>query len=144
MTTESHNGDNYILEEQIGFLLRLAQQRHTALFAECFDNDMTPTQWAVIAKLKQIGECSQNLLGRHTAMDVATIQGVVERLKRRDILVSQPDPEDRRRVVLRLSENGKALYESKRKNALEATLATLAPLNVVERKQLGALLRKLT
>lgn len=133
----------YQLDDQIGFILRLAQQRHTAIFSECFENDLTPTQWAVISKLKQIGACSQNLLGRHTAMDVATIQGVVDRLKKRDLLVSKPDPDDRRRVVLSLSSEGEALFERRLKSAVEATEATLAPLNAAERRQLHDLLLKM-
>lgn len=142
MTTETETAA-YILDEQIGFILRLVQQRHAAIFSECFESDLTPTQWAVISKLKQIGECSQNLLGRHTAMDVATIQGVVDRLKKRDLLISKPDPDDRRRVVLSLSGEGEALFQRRRQSAIEATEATLAPLNAAERRQLNDLLQKM-
>jgi DNA-binding MarR family transcriptional regulator len=143
MTTETESAAGYVLDEQIGFILRLVQQRHTTLFSECFENDLTPTQWAVISKLKQIGECSQNLLGRHTAMDVATIQGVVDRLKKRDLLISKPDPDDRRRVVLSLSGEGEALFQRRVKSAFEATEATLSPLNAAERRQLRDLLQKM-
>lgn len=142
MATEAEKP--YILDEQVGFMLRLVQQRHALLFSECFENDLTPTQWAVISKLKQIGECSQNLLGRHTAMDVATIQGVVDRLKRRGLLISKPDPDDRRRVVLRLSADGEALFHRRIASGFEATEATLAPLTAGERRQLIELLHKLT
>lgn len=143
MPPESDTSDGYVLDEQIGFILRLAQQRHTTLFAECFANDVTPTQWAAISKLMQIGECSQNLLGRHTAMDVATIQGVVERLKKRNLLTSKPDPDDKRRVVLSVSKEGEELYHRHLASAKEATEATLGALNAVERQQLKELLKKI-
>jgi DNA-binding MarR family transcriptional regulator len=143
MTTETETASGYVLDEQIGFILRLVQQRHTTIFSDCFENDLTPTQWAVISKLKQIGECSQNLLGRHTAMDVATIQGVVDRLKKRNLLISKPDPDDRRRVVLSLSEEGEALFHRRVGSAVEATEATLSPLNSAERRQLHDLLQKM-
>ena len=42
--------------------------------------DLTPTQWAALAKLRELGDCSQNHLGRLTAMDAATIKEVVDRL----------------------------------------------------------------
>ena len=76
-------GAGYVLDDQVGFLLRQVQQRHVSIFARHFGVDMTPMQWAALAKLAEVGECSQNLLGRHTAMDVATIKGVAERLAKR-------------------------------------------------------------
>jgi len=143
MALESDTSDGYVLDEQIGFILRQAQQRHTTIFAECFNNDVTPTQWAAISKLVQIGECSQNLLGRHTAMDVATIQGVVDRLKKRNLLTSKPDPDDKRRVVLSVSKEGEELYRRHLASAKEATEATLGTLDAAEREQLKALLKKI-
>jgi hypothetical protein len=58
----------YLLDEQVGFLLRQATQRHTAIFAARMIEDLTPTQWAALARLSERGPCSQNLLGRCTAM----------------------------------------------------------------------------
>src|SRR5689334_24617998 len=72
----------YVLDHQIGFALRLAHQRHCALFAERIgDAELTPTQWAALAKLWQTGPTSQNRLGRLTGMDASTIRGVVNRLR---------------------------------------------------------------
>ena len=95
---------SYALDRQIGFLLRQAQQRHTAIFARLMLDDVTPTQWATLAKLQEIGGCSQNLLGRHVAMDAATIKGVVDRLLARDLVVVAADPSDSRRLTIDLSE----------------------------------------
>jgi DNA-binding MarR family transcriptional regulator len=145
-SSEAERGDAnepYVLDEQVGFLLRQAQQRHAALFAECFGEDLTPMQWAVVSKLAEIGECSQNLLGRHTAMDVATIKGVVERLARRKLLTSRPDPEDRRRVTISLSPAGRRLYERHLRDALNATDVTLKPLRPADRATLIRLLKQL-
>ena len=64
---------SYILDEQIGFVLRQVWQRHATIFAREIGINLTPTQWAALAKLTETGPCSQNLLGRLTAMDVATI-----------------------------------------------------------------------
>src|SRR5206468_1789491 len=41
----------YRLDDQVGFVLRQAQQRHTALFASLMIEGLTPTQWAALAKL---------------------------------------------------------------------------------------------
>ena len=133
----------YVLDDQVGFVLRQAYQRHTALFAEHLGETLTPTQWAVLAKLAELGTCSQNMLGRLTAMDVATIKGVVERLIKRDLIETRADPDDRRRVVLSLSQPGRDLYERLAGAALEISQRTLAPLDAAERATLLSLLAKL-
>ena len=132
-----------MLEEQVGFILRQVYQRHAALFAERFGDDITPMQWAAIAKLGEIGECSQNLLGRLTAMDVATVKGVVERLAKRGLIDTRPDPTDRRRVVVSLTKEGRAVFGRKAAAALAITEETLAPLSPAERDTLAALLARL-
>src|SRR6266446_7616463 len=73
---------SYILDEQIGFILRQVWQRHATIFAREIGINLTPTQWAALAKLNETGPCSQNQLGRLTAMDVATIKGVIDRSAR--------------------------------------------------------------
>jgi DNA-binding MarR family transcriptional regulator len=41
--------------------------------------NLTPTQWRALSKLTGASPRSQNQLGRLTAMDVATIKGVIDR-----------------------------------------------------------------
>ena len=70
-----------MLEDQVGFLLRCAHQRATEIFNAVMARfGVTPTQFAALAKLDDLGSVSQNQLGRLTAMDPATISGVVGRL----------------------------------------------------------------
>ena len=92
---------SYILDEQIGFILRQVWQRHATIFAREIGINLTPTQWAALAKLTETGPCSQNLLGRLTAMDVATIKGVIDRLTARGLTETSPDPEDGRRLLVK-------------------------------------------
>src|ERR1700745_1400993 len=84
----------YVLEEQIGFILRQVWQRHAAIFAAGIGANLTPPQWAALAKLAETGPCSQNQLGRLTAMDVATIKGVIDRLTARGLTETSADPQD--------------------------------------------------
>ena len=62
---------DYALEQQIGFKLRLANQRHLEIFNRRMP-DITPTQFAVLAKLRDEARISQNHLGRLVGMDAAT------------------------------------------------------------------------
>jgi DNA-binding MarR family transcriptional regulator len=134
---------DYRLEEQVGFLLRRASQRHVAIFAEHLGEEVTPTRWAVLAKLYETGPSSQNRLGRLTAMDGATIKGVVDRLIERGLIETQPDPTDARRRVIALSETGRRLVERSVGQAHAITRETLGPLTPQERAALLGLLRKL-
>jgi DNA-binding MarR family transcriptional regulator len=133
----------YVLEEQIGFILRQVWQRHTTIFAREIGINLTPTQWAALAKLAETGPCSQNQLGRLTAMDVATIKGVIDRLSARGLTETSPDPEDGRRLMVSLTRAGQQFADKAVPNALLITRETLAPLDARERETLLALLGKL-
>jgi DNA-binding MarR family transcriptional regulator len=136
---------DYVVEDQIGHLLRRAHQRATAIFlAELGEKfSVTPTQYAALVKLHDLGEISQNRLGRLTAMDPATIQGVIKRLEERKLIERSGDPADKRRTALRLSPAGEALVVAMIPNGIKVTETTLAPLDAAEREGLLALLRRL-
>jgi MarR family transcriptional regulator, lower aerobic nicotinate degradation pathway regulator len=134
---------SYTLDDQVGFILRQVHQRHTLIFANRMDHDITPTQWAALAKLMEAGPCSQNLLGRLTAMDAATIKGVVDRLVRRDLAQTSADPSNKRRLLVALTPTGRAFASELTARAHAITEETLAPLSAREREVLLALLRKM-
>src|SRR6516165_6927541 len=134
---------SYVLDEQVGFILRQVWQRHSAIFARDIGTNLTPTQWAALSKLAETGPCSQNQLGRLTAMDVATIKGVIDRLSARGLTETSPDPEDGRRLLVSLTRAGQQLAEKAAPNALAISKETLAPLDARERETLLALLNKL-
>jgi MarR family transcriptional regulator, lower aerobic nicotinate degradation pathway regulator len=134
----------YRLAEQVGHLLRRAHQRASAIFQERIGNrNLTPTQFAVLATLLENRPLSQNQLGRETAMDPATIQGVVARLRERDLIDRIPAPQDRRRFLIRLTDKGSALVDSAIADARRVTQETLAPLSREEQATFLALLRRL-
>jgi DNA-binding MarR family transcriptional regulator len=132
----------YRLDDQVGFLLRRVNQRHLAVFSEVIP-EVTTTQLAALARLAEEGPMSQNQLGRATAMDAATIKGVVGRLVNRRLVTTAPSAEDRRRLIVDLTPEGRALFEQVRARGFEATRQTLAPLSPAEQERFLALLRKL-
>jgi DNA-binding MarR family transcriptional regulator len=133
----------YILDEQIGFILRQVWQRHAVIFARDIGINLTSAQWAALSKLNETGPCSQNQLGRLTAMDVATIKGVIDRLTARGLTETSPDPEDGRRLLVSLTRAGQQTAEKAAQNALAISRETLAPLDAKERETLFALLNKI-
>ena len=134
---------SYILDDQIGFILRQVWQRHSAIFAREIGINLTSAQWAALSKLVETGPCSQNQLGRLTAMDVATIKGVIDRLTARGLTETSRDPEDGRRILVSLTRAGQQTAEKAAPHALAITRETLAPLDARERETLMGLLEKL-
>jgi DNA-binding MarR family transcriptional regulator len=135
---------DYRVEDQVGFLLRRANQRHTAIFADgMVEADLTPTQFTALVKVVEHGQVTQNLLGRLAAMDPATIQGVVRRLIDRGLVARTADPLDRRTIVLAPTDTGLALMARAVMAARRITEATLEPLDAQERAALSSLLRKI-
>jgi DNA-binding MarR family transcriptional regulator len=136
--------DGYVVEQQVGFLLRRANQRHTAIFADGMAAfDLTPTQFTALVKVVELGRVTQNHLGRLAAMDPATIQGVVRRLLDRGLVTREADPLDRRAIVLAPTAAGLVLAARTVTAARRITEATLLPLTEAERATLTALLLKL-
>jgi DNA-binding MarR family transcriptional regulator len=134
----------YRLDDQVGFLLRVAMQRHTAIFMGRIVKGLTQTQFAALAKLREVGPCSQNQLGRLIYLDAATTKGVVDRLEGRGFVTARPDARDRRRRAIALTDAGRTAADAAVRVARQITLATLAPLSPAEQKQVMRLLRKLT
>ena len=134
----------YVLDEQVGFLMRVAVQRHTSIFTARMIEGLTQTQFAALAKLFEVGPCSQNHLGRLIFLDAATIKGVVDRLGVRGFVTALADPKDRRRRAVALTERGREVTEAAMVVAAEITAATWAPLTVQERHAACELLKKLS
>ena len=134
----------YVVEEQVGFLMRRASQRHAAIFQEGMSAaDLTPTQFTALIKVVELGQVTQNHLGRLTAMDPATIQGVVQRLMDRALVERTANPSDRRTIIVAPTPAGMALASEAVVAARRITDATLEPLTPLERRQILSLLKKL-
>jgi len=140
--TEASQG-RYVLDDQAGFLMRIAMQRHTSIFTSRMIEGLTQTQFAALAKLYEVGPCSQNYLGRLIYLDAATIKGVVDRLDLRGFVTALNDPKDRRRRAVALTERGRSVTEAAMVVASDITTATLGPLTADEQRQIAKLLRKL-
>ena len=142
MSNDSFPPEEYRLSTQVGFNLRRANQRHVAIFASHIAG-ITPTQFATLARLFESGALSQNKLGRLTAMDSATIKGVVERLKTKGLVSSRPDQNDQRLRLVELTDEGRRTFREVQALAQAARIETLAPLSAEEAAQFEMLLSKL-
>jgi DNA-binding MarR family transcriptional regulator len=139
---EPESADGYRLQEQIGFVLRKAHQRHVAIFAGRIA-DLTPPQFATLAKLADVGETSQNQLGSLVAMDAATVKGVIDRLKARGLVELTRHDVDKRRLLVSLTAEGRETVERLIPLAQQITAETLGPLSSKEAATLLKLLARI-
>ncbi|MBA3447148.1 MAG: MarR family transcriptional regulator [Pseudaminobacter sp.] len=139
---EEPGAENYRLQEQVGFILRRAHQRHVSIFAAHI-GDLTPPQFAALAKLHDVGETSQNQLGQLIAMDAATVKGVIDRLKARGLVELTRHDVDKRRLLVSLTPTGREAIERLIPLAEKITEETLSPLSPKEAMTFMKLLAKM-
>ena len=136
--------ENYHFTEQVGHLLRKVYQRHVAIFQQNVgDSQLTAVQFITLCAVRDMGPSSLTELVQVTAVDQATIRGIVERLKARDLITVTPDPIDRRKVVVGLTDAGGALLAETVPQAAKITELTFGTLNPAERIALIFLLNKM-
>lgn len=136
--------ESYDFSQQVGHLLRRAYQRHTALFQQIIpDTQLTAAQFVVLCAVRDCGACSLSHIVKQTAIDQATIRGVIDRLKARKLVSVRHDEMDRRKVLVSLTEAGERLVESMVPFAFEITEKTFDGFNPAERMALLYLLDKM-
>lgn len=135
----------YKLDKQIGFLLRRAQQRHLSIFSTYVVEGLTTQQFTVLVKINEMsGGISQNALGRQTAMDQSTVNGVVQRLIKHGLVRKEKSPDDKRKILLNLTPDGERVLSRMLPVARDITRLTLAPLSTKDQAVLIKLLRQIT
>lgn len=139
----AHQGD-YRFSDQIGHLLRRVYQRHTSLFQHYIpDSQLTAAQFVVLCSVRDHSGSSLADIVKATVIDQATIRGVVDRLKQRELIQVDHDRSDRRKVVINLTAAGQQLVHEMEPFAQQITESTYGKLNPAERLALDFLLRKM-
>lgn len=143
-TPNSDRTADYRLEDQVGYWLRRAYQRHMAIFAAIMsDLDLTSMQFAALVKLRDMKAVTQTELGRLIGIDRATISGVVARLQKRGLLQFRLDPLDRRSRIVALTDAGEEVLSEALRRTEQVGEETLAPISEADRTALREMLRKL-
>ncbi|HEY0297344.1 MAG TPA: MarR family transcriptional regulator [Bordetella sp.] len=136
--------DAYLVSEQVGHLLRRAYQRHVAIFQQRIpDTQLTSAQFVVLCAVHEQDACSLAEIVKHTAIDQATVRGVIDRLKVKKLISVAHDPQDKRKVLVTLTAAGTALVRKTVPFAQEITESTFGALNPAERVAIVYLLRKM-
>ncbi|MGI9277994.1 MAG: MarR family winged helix-turn-helix transcriptional regulator [Endozoicomonas sp.] len=142
ISTPSEQG--YDLNEQVGHLIRKAHQRNSGIFQQySIDKQLTPIQFAAMCVIVDNGSSSLTDLVRLTAIDQATIRGIVSRLNKRGLIELTSDPEDQRKVIVIATDSGRELIMNMIPAARQISEVTVEKLNPSEQIALTYLLRKI-
>jgi MarR family transcriptional regulator, lower aerobic nicotinate degradation pathway regulator len=134
----------YNVEEQIGFRLRKAHQRATGVFNEMMVKfDITPPQFATLAKIDELGPVSQHQLARLIGLEHAEMLQVLGRLQRQNLLRARPSPQDLRLIQIELTPDAQVAMPAMKAAAAKVSAKTLSPLTAKEAETLNALLERL-
>jgi DNA-binding MarR family transcriptional regulator len=126
-----------------GLLLALLGQEARARFRKSLQPlHLSAQQFMVLAQLEVMGPTSQAAVADALRIDYSNLAAVTAELCGRGVLNRKRDPEDRRRYLLELTEEGSALLADANRLVLEGERDMLAVLDESEQAQLLSLLRR--
>ena len=131
--------------ETPGHLARRFHQIAVAVFhaeAEAAGFDLTPVQYAALAKIGDEPGLDQATLAGLIAQDRTTMGGVVDRLVEKDLVLRETNKKDRRARELRLTEEGKRTLKQVAPAVAETQRILLSGLSEKEAAQFMKLLGK--
>ena len=127
------------------WLLGRAAARGRALVAEALaGEDMRMWHHVVLSAVRDLAPVAQADLGRGVRLDPKDLVGVLNDLQSAGLVVREPDPKDRRKNTVSLTERGARLLKRCEKAARAANDELLAPLSAAEREQFMAMLLRIS
>lgn len=108
--THNKNTDRTKLELKLGEQLNALVSASHALnvrTAERFDSTLQPAAFLIVRWLFSFGPTSATVLAESTAMDRSSVSRLLNQLKKLDYVKSESAPNDRRSILLSLTELGR-------------------------------------
>ncbi len=101
-------------ENSLGFLLQRAAWKGRQTFQILLKKsgvDLTPEQVLLMFKLERESSRSQTELAQITFKDKANVTRLLDTLTKKGLVVREADPEDRRKFLVRLTDDGQQMRE---------------------------------
>ncbi|MGW6754880.1 MarR family winged helix-turn-helix transcriptional regulator [Streptomyces sp. NPDC055006] len=115
-----------------GHLARRLQQAHYLLWNTMVSEETTSPQFAVLNALVAEPGLDQRTVGERVGLDRSTIAEVISRLSRRGLIDKVRDPQDGRRSLLRLTDDGTRVHRKLTVRTARMNQIFLAPLSADE------------
>lgn len=127
------------------WLLGRAAARGRTLVAEALAAEgLKMWHHVVLSAVRDLAPVAQADLGRSVGLDPKDLVGVLNDLQAAGHVVRAPDPKDRRKNAVSLTDDGDRLLARCEKAAREANDELLAPLSAAERDQFTGLLIRIS
>jgi DNA-binding MarR family transcriptional regulator len=133
------------LEHFLPFRLSVLANRVTRAVARVYTRrfELSAPEWRTMAVLGRYGAMTANSVVERTAMDKVRVSRAVARLLARERVTRRTDPDDRRRAILDLTPEGRAVYAMVVPMVMAVESELLSGLSAEERTLLDQVLRKL-
>lgn len=129
-------------EAPVGYLIfEVAKAFRRRFEEEAKRHDLTLPQWRAVSELARNGGVSQATLAAAIDADPMTVSGILDRLEKRGLVVREPDPNDSRAKIVKLSEDGERLFHTAKAVGADLYASAVDGLNDAE---IAALTRGLT
>jgi DNA-binding MarR family transcriptional regulator len=131
----------------IGRIARLGRFHDRSIGAVLAGHGLQFDEFDVLATLRRTGppfRLTPTQLRSSMMVTSATMTNRIDKLERRSFIVREPDPDDRRGVLISLTANGRALVDRAVADHVDNEHRLVSGLSTAERKSLANLLRKLS
>jgi MarR family transcriptional regulator for hemolysin len=133
----------YDFENSIGYwVCATAHDLARALNEELSSHGITLRQWEVLAMLSFCGEQAQSELADRLKIEAPTLVGVLDRMERDGWIVRTADPHDKRRKIIRATEQVEPVWNKMVECAKRVRGKAVAGLGTGELETLRALLAR--
>lgn len=133
--------------EVLSRITRLARHLDRARRTAFAEHGLEPWEFDVLSALRRAGtpyQLSPGQLLTQTLVTSGTMTNRIDRLAAKGLVVRGPDPNDRRGVLVRLTDTGRELADSALTGLLKNERELLAALSEPRLAELAGLLRELT
>lgn len=132
------------LEECVNYLLTTAQHSVFLKMTEKLSvYDITPVQYAVLYCLWENNGTSPKEIAERLKLENSTISGILERMKKKELIKRSISKEDRRFIQVVLTEKGASLKEDVLATVEQVNTEVLSVFSDEERESLKSYLRTL-
>ena len=132
------------LRNCINYLLTVAQHEVFLAFSERLaEYGITPGQYGILNCLWSQDTATPKELAAKLHLENCTVSGILDKLQKRGLVDRVLDPNDRRSIRVRTTEEGNALRDGVLRTVEELNQRVLDPFDPQERQQLLDLLRRL-
>jgi len=124
-------------------LMRSVESMNNRLNRHLYEADLTVSQFGVLEVLHHLGPLNQRAIGEKLLKSGGNITMVIDNLEKCGYVKREKDPDDRRAVLIHLTDSGKSFIKDFFPKHLDKIKEEFSVLTEDEKEELGRLCKKL-